>query len=134
MQSQKWSNFFDENNKPQYSYDSIIEKLNRINKQNNLISSYLNTFDCEVKYLTYENLIANPITILRDALSTDLISDDAVKSSTIQKQANNLNSEWYSRFAKEYFDNEKLNTHLVDCNETIRAKFSKLLSIRKDST
>lgn len=129
VQTQKWSKFFHQNNNPSYSYKDIREKLIRINNQNNLILSYLNEFDCPVNFITYESLIENPIAILSNALSEDLVSHDAVRFSQIKKQSNSLNSQWYEQFSKEYFDKEKFNSHIVAAgNETVKSRIKRVFS------
>lgn len=133
FQNKKWTKFFDEKAPLKYSYNSIYDKLIRINKQNNLIQSYLNSFYSDIIKISYENLISNPIPILSDALPAITLSDNSVKSVNIEKQKDILKQQWNEQFSKDYFDKEKLKTHLTDEKVTIKGKIFKILSRRKNS-
>lgn len=99
-QTSCWSSSFTSAAPSKYSYDGILDRLHRIDKQNLLISAYLRT---RGKYseIVYEDLISAGTTVLREFPFID--SDiDLVGTANLRKQGGNLNSQWRERFLSEF--------------------------------
>lgn len=100
-QTKRWSSHFSAENKPQYSYSDILNKLHRIQHLNATILTHAYTREINLTSISYEELVAHPQTTLES-----IISMDAKRSlnteSALKKQANSTNSEWLQKFSSDY--------------------------------
>lgn len=99
-QTDQWTNFFNSTAAPVYSFSSISAKVKSINDGNFYIKSYIANNKIACLEFSYEDLSNDPVSVL-----AQLFPDFSVlnKYSPIEKQANQINSDWRVRFQADLF-------------------------------
>jgi LPS sulfotransferase NodH len=125
IQTGKWSSFFNSNIEPEYSYKGIENKLHRINEQNNLIKSYIQSNKIDCMTLHYEDLAKNPISELSKIFSSSIL-DNVSAETSLKKQSSSINNKWLETFSREYLEVKTQPNQITSKNK--QSFFGKIFS------
>jgi LPS sulfotransferase NodH len=100
-QTGKWSNQFASGRKPVYRYDSILDRLRRIQECNCIARAFMSTIEGEMKTIYYEDLVEDPEGVLRAIPCFGRVGSPVVNS-TFSKQAGHQNKDWSRRFSEDF--------------------------------
>jgi LPS sulfotransferase NodH len=119
MQTGAWSSHFESSGSPQYSFASIKSRLRHINKQNDLISCFVNARELPCSVVYYEDLVRDPAFVLKDIVGGS--SQNGLEA-RLKKQADSLNQEWIRSFSVEYSSTFGLGYHVKKDKENLLKK------------
>lgn len=126
VQTNQWSSKYKSKAEANYNYTAIENKLHRIQRQNALISSYILSRNISCETIYYEDIIAEPLAILKNIIPENIIPDFSPNTisakSSMKKQSSERNKNWTDRFSHEYFENINKN------------KFAQSVKFCKDSS
>lgn len=120
-QTGQWTSDFNIQGDPDYNYDGIRGKLERIQCQNALIRAFLTTCNASCQTIAYEDLVQEPGKILRTMPC--ITRDQPLEiESGLRKQSAKRNKEWMQRFATEYLERSDRPEPKVDVTSESRLK------------
>jgi LPS sulfotransferase NodH len=100
-QSKKWSSHFKVENKAEYSFEGILDKSIKIQRQNQLIDQFLRAKNEPVIQVDYGDLIASPENALF-RIDRGIDMSGVGLGEGLTKQSGELNAKWKYRFTNDF--------------------------------
>lgn len=124
-QTQAWSSEFSkDSDSPDYNYDSILNKIRRIEFDNLKINVFSKKYNLIPKVIYFEDLIRHKQKIIKENFGIDLVKHDA----SLIKQSNEINKSWIEMFIRD-FDIQQEKPGFIDKRlSSLNMRIKKILS------
>jgi len=115
----QWSSHFRADSQPLYDFHGIELALEKIQRQNSNIDSYLSRQSSSYMTVYYEDLVANPVDFLKrlPCIKTEQIE---TSGDSLKKQSSGLSLKWIDKFTRDLKEDKTISGKWASVQKLIK--------------